>query len=64
LQGFPDDFQFAGSRRAVQLQIGNSVPPTLGHVVASHIRRQLVGELRRPVGFHQIDLEFVEAASV
>jgi DNA (cytosine-5)-methyltransferase 1 len=64
LQGFPDSYQFAGSRRAIQLQIGNSVPPPLGHVVANHIRRQLQGELRRPAESRQIDLGLVEAAAI
>jgi DNA (cytosine-5)-methyltransferase 1 len=55
LQGFPDDFQFAGNRRAIQLQVGNSVPPGLGAVVASAVRMQLAGEL--PPGTPaQIDL--------
>jgi DNA (cytosine-5)-methyltransferase 1 len=56
LQGFPDDYRFCGSRRAIQLQIGNSVPPPLAHIVASHMRRQLVGELARPDALGQIDL--------
>lgn len=44
LHGFPDDFVFEGSRRDVQLQVGNSVPPTLGMLVADCVRRQLEGD--------------------
>jgi DNA (cytosine-5)-methyltransferase 1 len=43
LQGFPDDFKFAGSRRDIQLQIGNSVPPLLVAKIAEAIREQLAG---------------------
>jgi DNA (cytosine-5)-methyltransferase 1 len=48
LQGFPDDFTFMGSRKAIQLQIGNSVPPLLGCVVAESIRDQVDGVLVLP----------------
>ena len=41
LQGFPDDYQFAGTRKQLQVQIGNSVPPPLAESVASAIRSQL-----------------------
>jgi DNA (cytosine-5)-methyltransferase 1 len=41
LQSFPDDYAFAGSRRDIQLQIGNSVPPELARIVASAVRTQL-----------------------
>jgi DNA (cytosine-5)-methyltransferase 1 len=41
LQGFPDDYEIVGSRREVQLQVGNSVPPALGLVVARAIREQV-----------------------
>jgi DNA (cytosine-5)-methyltransferase 1 len=44
LQGFPDNFEFAGTRSQIQLQVGNSVPPLLAFVVASFIRAQLEGE--------------------
>ena len=43
LQGFPGDFKFAGSRRDIQLQIGNSVPPPLVARIAEAIRDQLAG---------------------
>lgn len=44
IQGFPDDYELAGSRRSIQLQVGNSVPPPLGAVVAQAIRDQLEGK--------------------
>lgn len=45
LQTFPDDYLFAGNRRAIQLQIGNAVPPSLAALIADAIRRQLAGEV-------------------
>jgi DNA (cytosine-5)-methyltransferase 1 len=44
LQGFPADFELVGTRRQIQLQVGNSVPPPLAEVVARSIRAQLAGE--------------------
>jgi DNA (cytosine-5)-methyltransferase 1 len=44
LQAFPDDYHFAGTRREIQLQIGNSVPPPLAEVVARAIRVQVDGD--------------------
>jgi len=41
LQGFPDSFQFFGTRKSIQVQLGNSVPPTLAYVVAAALREQL-----------------------
>jgi DNA (cytosine-5)-methyltransferase 1 len=35
IQTFPDDYQFAGNRRAIQVQIGNAVPPLLAEHVAT-----------------------------
>ena len=34
IQGFPTDFQFAGSKSSVYRQIGNAVPPPLARAVA------------------------------
>jgi DNA (cytosine-5)-methyltransferase 1 len=48
LQGFPDDFVLAGSRRSVQLQVGNSVPPPLAAIVGKAIRDQLDGGVVLP----------------
>jgi len=38
LHGFPDDYELVGTRREVQLQVGNAVPPPLGKVVAGAVR--------------------------
>ena len=38
---FPDDFDFVGSRRSVQSQIGNSVPPLLARRVAEEVARSI-----------------------
>jgi DNA (cytosine-5)-methyltransferase 1 len=38
LHGFPDDYELVGTRREVQLQVGNAVPPPLATVVAAQIR--------------------------
>lgn len=42
LQGFPDDFEFVGSRKAIQLQVGNSVPPPLAEAVARQLKKQTI----------------------
>jgi DNA (cytosine-5)-methyltransferase 1 len=44
LQTFPDDYQFAGDRRAAHVQIGNAVPPAIGEFFGLEIRRQFFGE--------------------
>jgi DNA (cytosine-5)-methyltransferase 1 len=41
LQGFPDDFDFRGSRIEVGKQIGNAVPPPFGEAIACHVRALL-----------------------
>lgn len=38
---FPDDFEFLGSRQAVQYQVGNSVPPLLAQRVAEQVAEAL-----------------------
>ena len=48
LHGFPDDYELAGNRREVQLQVGNAVPPPLAKVIAESIRMQLDDEVERP----------------
>lgn len=37
LQGFPDHYQFHGSKVSKNLQIGNAVPPIFGEVIAREI---------------------------
>lgn len=44
LQGFPDGFELEGTRKQIQLQVGNSVPPPLAAQVAASIKAQLAGE--------------------
>ena len=44
LQTFPDEYQFAGDRRAAHMQIGNAVPPAIGEFFGLEIRRQFLGE--------------------
>lgn len=39
LQGFPDTFEFKGTRAQIVKQIGNAVPPLLGEVVARSLLR-------------------------
>jgi DNA (cytosine-5)-methyltransferase 1 len=46
LQGFPDDYEFIGNRRQIQVQVGNSVPPPLSVAVANAIRTQVEGSGR------------------
>ena len=41
LQGFPDDFVFAGTRGDVRSQIGNVVPPPLARVIGKEVLRVL-----------------------
>jgi DNA (cytosine-5)-methyltransferase 1 len=43
LQGFPDGYRIAGTRKQVQSQVGNSVPPPLAGIVATTIRVSLLG---------------------
>lgn len=37
LQTFPSDYKFMGSRRSVQKQIGNAVPPLLGNAIVKSL---------------------------
>jgi DNA (cytosine-5)-methyltransferase 1 len=37
LFGFPDEYEFIGSRSAVQSQIGNAVPPPVAAAVATSL---------------------------
>jgi DNA (cytosine-5)-methyltransferase 1 len=43
LQGFPDGYAFAGTRKQLQTQVGNSVPPALAEHVACAVREQMRG---------------------
>ena len=37
LQTFPEDYNFVGTRRSVQRQIGNAVPSLLGEAIVKHL---------------------------
>lgn len=41
LMGFPDDFEFAGSKVEIARQIGNAVPPPLAGAIAAVVRQAL-----------------------
>jgi DNA (cytosine-5)-methyltransferase 1 len=48
LQGFPDDWQFAGGKTAAYRQIGNAFPPPVAHAVAAKIKQALpTGKITR-----------------
>ena len=41
IQGFPDDYLWAGTRASIARQIGNAVPPPLARAVASRLAEHL-----------------------
>lgn len=41
LQGFPDDWQFAGTKTAAYRQVGNAFPPPVARAVSAQIRKAL-----------------------
>jgi len=41
LQGFPDNYRFAGSKTSKNLQIGNAVPPIFGEIIAKQIMQSI-----------------------
>ncbi|MBO0879879.1 MAG: DNA cytosine methyltransferase, partial [Mycobacterium sp.] len=43
IQGFPDDWMFAGSQATQYLQVGNAVPVQLGHAVGEVLRQAIDG---------------------
>ena len=38
---FPEDFEFYGSRRSIQRQIGNAVPPKLAKAMIEFLRENI-----------------------
>ncbi len=47
IQTFPDDFCIIGSRREVQHQVGNAVPPLIGEIIGREISTQIFGNKKR-----------------
>ena len=43
IQGFPDDWQFAGGKTAAYRQIGNAFPPPVAYAVAMRIKEAING---------------------
>lgn len=41
IQGFPDNFEFHGTRAETRRQIGNAVPPPLGYAIAMAIKKAI-----------------------
>jgi len=46
LQGFPDDWQFAGGKTAAYRQVGNAFPPPVARAVATRVRHCLESAAR------------------
>ena len=44
IQGFPDDFEFIGSKIEIAKQIGNAVPIKLAYAVAKAVKNMLLLE--------------------
>lgn len=60
IQGFPRNYQFAGSRTSVYRQVANAVPPALAKAVASTL---LDDKGRKDTGIHDIYTAAREAVS-
>jgi DNA (cytosine-5)-methyltransferase 1 len=43
LQGFPDDWEFAGGKTAAYRQVGNAFPPPVARTVATRIAKAIMG---------------------
>ncbi|WP_372595498.1 DNA cytosine methyltransferase [Actinotalea sp.] len=41
IQGFPEDYLWAGNKASIARQIGNAVPPRLAEAFASHIAARM-----------------------
>jgi DNA (cytosine-5)-methyltransferase 1 len=41
LQSFPKDYKFSGTRRSIQKQIGNAVPPLMGKAMIEYLKESL-----------------------
>lgn len=53
LQTFPDDYEIVGNRQVCIEQIGNSVPPQLGRILALSILDQVMG-VKLPFSMHYL----------
>lgn len=53
IQTFPADMWFAGSRSSQYTQVGDAVPPVLGHALGSALRSQLEGATISPMTHYQ-----------
>jgi DNA (cytosine-5)-methyltransferase 1 len=53
IQTFPADMWFAGSRSSQYTQVGDAVPPMLGHALGSALRSQLEGATISPMTHYQ-----------
>jgi len=60
LQGFPDDYQFYGSKVSKNLQIGNAVPPIFGEVVA----KEIIKNIKRLPCFQPAEIERPDLALI
>jgi DNA (cytosine-5)-methyltransferase 1 len=45
--GFPDDFEFAGTKVEIARQIGNAVPPPLAGAIAAVVRQILDRKVKK-----------------
>ncbi len=48
LQGFPETFEWCGTKIEIARQIGNAVPPMLAEAIGNHVRSALTGESIEP----------------
>jgi len=46
IQGFPDDWQFAGTKTQIYRQVGNAFPPPFAHAMAQRLKACLVSPRR------------------
>lgn len=53
IQTFPADMWFAGSRSSQYTQVGDAVPPVLGHALGDALRSQLEGATISPTTHYQ-----------
>lgn len=48
IQGFPDEWQFAGGKTSAYRQIGNAFPPPVARAIGLRLRETLTGQLVSP----------------